>query len=58
MRLMVFEIRILMPTFGPQRDVNAEWRRLDNEEFHSSHSLLNIIRVIKYTRLKWIGHVA
>jgi hypothetical protein len=31
-RLRVFENRILKRIFGPNRDVNGEWRRLHNEE--------------------------
>ena len=33
--------------FGPKRDENGEWRRLDS-----------IVEVIKSTRLRWAGHVA
>jgi len=29
-RLLVFENRILRPIFGPKRDKNGEWRRLQN----------------------------
>ena len=42
---------------GPNRDENGEWRRLHNEEFHSLYRIPNIVRVIKSTRLRWIGHV-
>jgi len=34
-RLRVFENRILRRIFGPTRDENGEWRRLQNEELHS-----------------------
>ena len=44
--------------FGPKRDDNGEWRRLHNEELHSLYRLLNIVRVIKYRRLRWARHVA
>ena len=33
--LRVFENRILRRIFGPKRDGNGEWRRLQNEELHS-----------------------
>ena len=40
-----------------QEGCNEEWRRLHNEEFHSLYRAPNIVRVIKYRRLKWAGHV-
>ena len=39
-------------------DENGEWRRLHNEELHSSYRSANIVRVIKTRRLRWAGHVA
>ena len=57
-RLRVFENRILRRIFEPKRDENGEWRRLHNEELHSLYRSLNIVRVIKYRRLRWAGHVA
>ena len=50
-----FENRILRQIFRPKRNVNGEWRRLHNEELHSSP---NIVRVIKSKRLRWAEHVA
>ena len=50
-RLRVFENRIL-------RRICGEWRKLHNEELHSLYRSPNIIRVIKYRRLTWAGHVA
>ena len=38
--------------------MNGEWRRLNNEELNSLYRLPNIIRVIKFRRLNWAGHVA
>ena len=35
--------------FGPKRDENGEWRKLHNEEFNSSPS---IVRMIKSVRLR------
>ena len=37
-RLRVFENRILRRIFGPKRDENGEWRRLQNEEIHSFYT--------------------
>ena len=39
-------------------DENEEWRNLHNEEFHSLYRLANIIRVVKYRKLRCAGHVA
>ena len=36
--------------FGPKRDENGEWRRLHNEELHSSYRLPNIVWKIKMGR--------
>ena len=44
--------------FGPKRDENGEWRRLQNVELHSLCRSPNIVRVIKSRRLRWAGHVA
>ena len=35
-----------------KRDANGEWRRLHNEELHST------VHLIKSRRLRWAGHVA
>ena len=42
---------------GP-RDENGEGRRFHNEEFNSFYCLPKIMRVIKLTKLRWVGHVA
>jgi hypothetical protein len=57
-RLRIFENRILRRIFGPKRDSNGEWKRLQNEELHSLYRSPNIVSVIKSKRLKWTGHVA
>ena len=57
-RLRVFENRILRRIFGPKSDANGEWRRLHNEELHSLYRAPNIVKVIKSTRPRWVGHVA
>ena len=36
-------------------NANRGWRRLYNEELHSSP---NIVRVIKSRKLRWAGHEA
>ena len=37
---------------------NGDWKRLHNEEFHSSYRSPNIVRVIRSTRLRSAGYVA
>ena len=49
-------LKILRQIFGPNTDVNGEWRRFHNEELHSLYCSPNIVRVIKCTRLSWEGH--
>ena len=55
-RLRVFENRILRRIFGPKKDENGEWRRLHNEELHSLYRSPNLARMIKYRKLRWVGH--
>ena len=57
-RIRLFENRILRPIFGPKRDTNGEWRRLQNEELHSLYRSPDIVRIIKSRRLRQGGHVA
>jgi len=39
-------------------EVTGEWRKLHNEELNDLYSSLNILRVIKWRRIRWTGHVA
>jgi hypothetical protein len=58
-RLRVFENRVLRRIFGSKRDeVTGEWKKLHNEEPNGLYSLLNIVRMIKSRRMRWVGHVA
>jgi len=58
-RLRVFENRVLRRIFGPKRDeVTGKWRKLHNEELNDLYSSPNIVRVIKYRKMRWAGHVA
>jgi hypothetical protein len=55
----VFQKRVLRRIFGPERDeVVRGWRKLHNEEFHNLYVSPSISRMIKSTRMSWIGHVA
>jgi hypothetical protein len=56
--LRVFENGALRKVFGSKREVSGSWRKLHNDELHNLYSSLNIVRVIKARRLRWVGHVA
>jgi len=58
-KLRVFENMVLRRIFGPRRDeVMGEWRRLHNEELNDFYCSRNILRVIKWRRMRLVGHVA
>jgi len=59
MKLRVFENMVLRRIFGLRRDeVTGEWRRLHNEELNDLYCSHNIVRLIKWRRMRWAGHVA
>ena len=59
MKLRVFENMMLSRIFEPWGDeVTGEWRRLHNEELNNLYCSPNIVRVIKWRRMRWAGHVA
>jgi hypothetical protein len=39
-------------------ELNGGWGELHNEELHDLYFSPNIIRIIKYRRMSWAGHVA
>jgi hypothetical protein len=44
---------------GSEREeVTGEWRKLHNEELNDLYCSHNIVRVIKWRRMRWAGHVA
>jgi hypothetical protein len=58
-RLRVFENRVLRRIFRLCRvEVKGECLTLHSEELYSYYSSPNIIRVIKWRRMRWAGHVA
>jgi len=48
----------ILNSFIPRDEVTEEWRRLHNEELNDLYSSPNIVRVIKWRRMRWAGHVA
>jgi hypothetical protein len=57
-RLRVFENRVMRAIFRPKRDEETGGcKKLNNEEFHNSYSLPNILRMMKSRRMGWAGHV-
>jgi hypothetical protein len=55
----VFENVVLRRIFGLKRDeMTGGWRRLHNEELRSLYFSPSILRMIKWRRMKWAGHVA
>jgi hypothetical protein len=57
-RLRGFENSVLRKVFGPKREEDGSWRKLHNDELYSLYSSLNIGRMIKSRRMRWVGHVA
>ena len=37
---------------------HRDWRKLHNEELHDLYSSPNIVRVIKWRKMRWAGNVA
>jgi hypothetical protein len=53
------EYRVLRRVFGPKRDeATGEWIKLHIEELNDLYCLPNIVRVVKWRRMRWAGHVA
>ena len=50
---------MLRKIFGPKRDgITGQWRKLHNEELNDLYCSSNIMRLIKWRRMRWAGHVA
>jgi hypothetical protein len=49
-RLRVFENRVLRKIFGPKREEEGSWRKLQNVELHDLYSSPNIVRMIQSRR--------
>jgi hypothetical protein len=53
--------RLLRRIFGRKgEEATGGWRKLHtgNEDLYNLYSSLNIIRAIKYRRMRWVGNVA
>jgi hypothetical protein len=48
----------VLKIFGHKREEDGSWRKLCSDELHSLHYSLNIVRVIKSRRMRWVGYVA
>ena len=58
-KLRVSQNMVFRRLFGPRRyEVTEEWRRLHSEELNDLYSSPNIVRVMKWRRMGWVGHVA
>ena len=54
----MFENRVLR-IFGPKRYRGTwDWRELHNEKLNDLYCSPHIVRVIKWRRVRWAGHVA
>ena len=55
-KLIVFENSVLTTIFGRKGDeVIGDWRKLHNKELNDLYSLPNIIHVIKWRIMGWLG---
>jgi hypothetical protein len=54
----VFEKKVLRRMFGPKREeMVGGWRRVHNEELHDLYTSLNIGRVVKSRRMRWVWYI-
>ena len=55
----MFENKVLRKIYGPKRDeMTGEWKKQHNEELHGLYDSLDVVRIMKLHRLRWVGHVA
>jgi hypothetical protein len=53
-----FEKRVLKRIFGTKKGNNWRLEKITNDKLHNLYSLPNIIKVTKFRRMRWVGHVA
>ena len=52
-------MRIVLRILRAERvEETGEWRELYNEELNDLYCSHNVVRVIKWRRMRWAGHVA
>jgi hypothetical protein len=51
-------VHLFKIVFTNNFNVTGGWRKLHNEELHSSYSSQNMLRMMKSRRMRWAGHVA
>jgi hypothetical protein len=54
--LMIWERKLLRKIYGPTKE-NGQWRIKTNAELIIKYKSQDIITVIKFRRLEWLGHV-
>lgn len=54
--LLIFERKILRNIFGPIKQDNI-WRIAYNHEIYKKYGEPNILKVIKASRIRWLGHI-
>ena len=58
-RVGLFENKVLRRIFGPKMgEVTEEWMKLHNENLNYRYCRTNIVTVIKWSRMSWVGHVS
>ena len=58
--MIMYENSVLRKIFGAGGgdEVKGEWSKVHNEELHDLYCSPNIVRVIKWRRMRLVGHVA
>jgi hypothetical protein len=57
--ILVFGNRALRRIFERKRDeVTGEWRKQNKEKLHDLYSTSSKIRIIKFWKMRWAGHIA
>jgi hypothetical protein len=56
-KVRAFERRLLRRIYGSTCD-NGVWRIKYNDKLYGLHKDLDIVRLIKVSRLRWLGHLA